>query len=259
MSQNNKKTNIGDTAIMADKLLIVDDDDAFRAEFKESLNEYDVLDAANGEEAMKILRKPNDIALVTLDVKMPGLSGTKVLKDIRRVSPDIGIVMITGYASREATLEALRGHADDFIEKPVDIEKTKMVIERIIESRKGASLDLIEIKDKIEKVKRFTEKNIGKSVRLKDAAAVICLSPKYLSRVFRQNTGMGFSKFRLGLTIEKAKELLQTTSFNINQIAYNLGYQNAESLIRVFKNMTGRTPTEYRAQLKGKKLVSRIK
>jgi YesN/AraC family two-component response regulator len=244
---------------MTDKLLIVDDDDAFRREFKESLDEYDVLDAANGEEAMKILRKPNDIALVTLDVKMPGLSGTKVLKDIRRLSPEIGIVMITGYASKDATLDALRGHADDFIEKPVDIEKTKMVIERIIESRKGGPLDSIEVKDKIEKVKRFTEKNIGRSVRLKDAAAVICLSPKYLSRVFRQNTGMGFSEYRINLTIEKAKELLQTTSYNINQIAYNLGYQNTESLIRIFKNIMGCTPTEYRAQVKSQRSVSKKK
>lgn len=239
---------------MAEKLLVVDDDDAFREEFKESLDEYDVIDVPNGEEALKVLRRPNEIDLVTLDVKMPGLNGIKVLKEIKRLSPDVGIIMITGFASKDVTLEALRGHADDFIEKPVDIEKTKEVIERVIESKKGSDLNGVEIQDKIERVKRFTERNINKSVRLKDAAKAVCLSPKYLSRVFQQSTGMGFSAYRITLTIEKAKVQLRDTALNVNQIAYCLGYQNAESFIRVFKNMTGYTPTEFRSRSRKKKI-----
>jgi YesN/AraC family two-component response regulator len=235
---------------MVDNLLIVDDDDVFREEFKESLEEYHVIGAPNGEKALEILRKPNNIDLVTLDVKMPGMSGTKILKEIRRLSPDIGIVMITGYASKDVTLEALRGHADDFIEKPIDIDKTKAIIDRVIESRHGGDLNAIEIQDKVEKVKRFTERNITKSVRLTDAAAAVCLSPKYLSRMFRQTTGMGFSEYRITLVVAKGKELLETTGYTVNQIAYNLGYQNAESFIRVFKNITGHTPAEFRARMK---------
>jgi YesN/AraC family two-component response regulator len=237
---------------MAEKLLVVDDDDTFREEFKESLEEYEVVDVPNGDEALKLLRRPNAIDLVTLDVKMPGLNGLKVLKEIKRLSPDVGIVIITGYGSKDVTLEALRGHADDFIEKPVDIDKIKEIIERVIESKKGSDQNAPEIENKIDKVKRFTERNINKSVRLKDAAQAVCLSPKYLSRVFQQITGMGFSEYRLKLTVEKAKIQLQNTTFNINQIAYGLGYQNAESFIRVFKNNTGYTPTAYRIKCKSK-------
>jgi YesN/AraC family two-component response regulator len=74
----------------------------------------------------------------------------------------------------------------------------------------------------------------------------VCLSPKYLSRFFKQETGENFNQYRLRVKVEKAKEFLKNTSNTIEQISDKMGYQNIESFIRVFKKFTNHTPTTYR-------------
>ena len=62
---------------------------------------------------MQLLRKPNEIDLVLLDVMMPGLSGTEVLREMKKLSPNLAIIILTGYSSKDVAIEALKGHADD--------------------------------------------------------------------------------------------------------------------------------------------------
>ncbi|MGE5197719.1 MAG: helix-turn-helix domain-containing protein, partial [Deltaproteobacteria bacterium] len=150
--------------------------------------------------------------------------------------------------------EALRGQADDYIEKPLDVDTTKEVIDKLLGTKRGEpDIGAINVKDKIGRVKSFVERNCFKKVSLKDAASVVCLSPKYLSRIFKQYTGMGFSEYRLALKINQAKELLTKTGYNVDQITDKLGYENAESFIRIFKKLAGYTPTEYRRKVRLKK------
>ena len=99
---------------------------------------------------------------------------------------------------------------------------------------------------KINKVKLFIERNCFKKIGLNDAAQAVCLSPKYLSRVFKEHCHISFSQFRIRVKIEQSKKLLEKTGYNINQISDKLGYENAESFIRQFKRFVKFTPTEYR-------------
>lgn len=232
-------------------ILLVDDDKDFRDEMRDCLEDYKIIEASNGEEALELLRKPNEIDLVILDVMMPGLSGTEVLKEIKGMAPDLGIIILTGYSSEGIAIESLKGHADDYIEKPVNINKIKESIEDLLEAtKKKCSLDISSIKGKIERVKHFAERNYHKRVCLKDAAKAVYLSPKYLSRIFKQNTGIRFNEYKFRIKIKKAKELLKKTGYNINQISDKIGYKNTESFIKIFKKLTGCTPTEYREKEK---------
>lgn len=242
-------------------ILLVDDDKEFREEFRDYLEDYQVIEACNGEEALKLLKKPNVIDLVILDVMMPGLRGTEVLKEMRKTDPHLGIIILTGYSSEDVAIEALKGRADDYIQKPVDIDKAKEIIERLLETKRGeGDIDIVDIKGKIERVKHFVERNYHKKVCLKDAAQAVYLSPKYLSRIFKQSTGKSFSEYKLKIKTEKAKELLSKTGYNVNQLAEKLGYENAESFIRLFRRFAGYTPTEYRKKFKKDKiLLKRIK
>lgn len=234
------------------KVLIVDDDKDFRDEFRDTFEEYEIIEASDGEEALKVLKNPNEISLIILDVMMPGLRGTEVLKAIKKmVNPEVGIIIITGHGSKDVVIDALRGDADEYIEKPIDIDKMRKAIERVLENKKGKDdLNVLDIKGKIERIKRFIEINCYKKVRLEDGATAVCLSPKYLSRIFKQNTGIGFNEYKLGVKIKKAKKLLKTTGYNIGQISDKMGYQNIESFIRTFKKLTNRTPTQYRKKTK---------
>jgi YesN/AraC family two-component response regulator len=229
------------------RILIVDDDQVLRSEFIDTFEEYGVIEASDGEEALRILKKANEIDLVMLDVRMSGLNGIEVLNRIRKISPGVRVVIFTGYGSKDVIVEALRGQADDYIEKPLDVEATREVIEKFLANKKGRpGSDAMDIKAKLEHVKEFIKRNVLKKITLKDAAAAVYLSPKYLSRIFKEQTGEGFNEFKFAVKTEEAKNLLLNTGYNINQISDKLGYENPESFIRQFKKITKKTPTEFR-------------
>lgn len=239
---------------MADKILVVDDDAEFRLELKDALNEYSILEASSGVEAINLLKRANEIGVVVLDVMMPGVSGLDVLTEIKKSDPHLGIIILTGHSSKSVAIEALKGRADDYIEKPVDTGKLKEVIEKFLEaSRSKKEAQTGDVKGKIERVKRFIERNCFKKTTLTDAAAAVCLSPKYLSRIFKENARIGFNEYKLKIKIARAKELLNKSGYNINQISDKLGYENVESFIRQFKKLTGKTPSVFRKRLKIKK------
>lgn len=239
---------------MVNRILIVDDDSIFRSEFKECFQEYGIAEASSGEEALHILKKPNEIDLVLLDVRMSGMNGIEVLNRMRKFSPKVRIVILTAYGSKDVAVEALRGQADDYIEKPVDIDLTQKLIEGFLGSKRGeAGLDAVDIKGKVERVKDFIRRNALKKVTLEDAAQTVCLSAKYLSRVFREHAKVGFNEYKLSFKIEEAKNFLLHTGYTVEQISDRLGYQNTESFIRQFKKITKKTPTAFRSKVKHKK------
>ncbi|MBF0511290.1 MAG: helix-turn-helix transcriptional regulator [Candidatus Omnitrophica bacterium] len=98
----------------------------------------------------------------------------------------------------------------------------------------------------MEKVQKFIERNCFKKTTLKEAAEAVSLCPKYLSRVFKQHTGIGFNEYKLKIKMNESKELLRKSEYNINQISDKMGYENTESFIREFKKWTGKTPLKFR-------------
>jgi len=232
-------------------ILLVDDDQLFRNEFIDCFDEYTIIEASEGETALKILEKPHEIDLVLLDIRLPGMDGFETLQRIKKTAPSLSVIILTGYSSKDSAIQALRTHADDYIEKPFDVSKTKDCLERVLSQRQTAqALHYSNQHDKVERVKRLVQRNIDKKVGLKDAADTVYLAPKYLSRIFKEQAGIGFNQYRLSLKVEETKQLLKNTQYTISQISDKLGYENPESCIRLFKKVTGITPAEYRRQSK---------
>lgn len=232
---------------MSYTILLVDDDENFMDEFSEVLDEYQIIKAFNGEQALNFVTNPNEIDLIILDVNMPGKKGTEVLKKIKESDPDLPIIILTGYSTKDVAIDSLRNHADYYIEKPMNIPQMKDTIQRLLNKKNG--VDYVHqsgLQSKIERVKNFAERNNNKNVKLKDAAKLVFWSPKYLSRIFKEKTGRGFSEYKLEIKMRKAKELLDSTEYTIEQISCDIGYENVESFIRMFKKLNGMTTTEYR-------------
>lgn len=236
---------------MPENILLVDDDNEFRAEFRDYFGEYRIREASTAEDALKLLQRPNSIDLVLLDVRMPGMGGLKALAKVREAAPGAAVILMTGFGSKEVVIEALRGGAGDYLEKPFDLERARRLIERALAAAGGEEdAGLTDAKGKIEKVKSFIRRNCLRKVRLCDAAAEIFVSPKHLSRIFRAQTGTGFNEYYLRLKMEKAKELLAGTGYSVDHISEKLGYGNTESFIRLFRKFAGTTPAVYRSSLK---------
>ena len=75
--------------------------------------------------------EPADV--IISDVKMPDMDGIQMLREVRETLPDIGVVLMTAFASVETAREAFKLGADDFITKPFDVEELKLIVKKIIE------------------------------------------------------------------------------------------------------------------------------
>lgn len=114
---------VNDNLKKDDMILIVDDDKTVRDFLQKYLNQKGfahVISVGSGEEAIKKI-ETEGIKLVFLDVKMPGLTGIEVLRQIKKIKKDVGVIMITGYPEEEVTQEAIKEGAYDYIIKPFDL------------------------------------------------------------------------------------------------------------------------------------------
>lgn len=126
-------------------ILIIDDELGPRESLKMILKPfYNVYTAERGGQAIEIINQV-PIDLVTVDLKMPGLPGTKVLEKIKQKNPDIEAIIITGYGSMDTAIEGLRLGAFDYISKPFDVAHILTLVRRALERRK-ARLRLKELK-----------------------------------------------------------------------------------------------------------------
>jgi YesN/AraC family two-component response regulator len=106
--------------------------------------------------------------------------------------------------------------------------------------------DSVYIDSRVEKVKSFIEKNYNNPMLLEDLAEMICLCPKYLSKLFKENTGKTFNRYKAEVRIEKAKELLKDAAYSVEQVAEEVGYPTPSLFRKVFKKIIKLTPMEYR-------------
>jgi len=112
-------------------VLIVDDEQDIRDASERILSRvgYQIQKASNGNEALDILNN-NSIDIVLLDLKMPGMDGMEVLAKIRERNKEIQIIVITGYATVETAIEAMKQGAYDFIPKPFEPDQLRIVVNR---------------------------------------------------------------------------------------------------------------------------------
>lgn len=106
------------------KIMLVDDEERFLATTSKLLSRkgYNVITAISGEEALEKLQS-QDIHVVILDVKMPGMDGNETLRSIKKLFPMTEVIMLTGHGTIESAVEGLKSGATDYLTKPADIEE----------------------------------------------------------------------------------------------------------------------------------------
>ncbi|MBP1713929.1 MAG: putative Response regulator with domain [Deltaproteobacteria bacterium] len=116
-------------------VLVVDDELGPRESLRMILRPlYEVKTASNGQEAIQFLQQ-GKIDLITLDLKMPGLSGLEVLREIKKMNVDAAVIIITAYGTLTNAHEAIRYGAVDFISKPYNATDILAVVRRTVEQK----------------------------------------------------------------------------------------------------------------------------
>jgi YesN/AraC family two-component response regulator len=98
----------------------------------------------------------------------------------------------------------------------------------------------------VEEAIRLIERHYADELSLTWVADRLQLNPSYLSRMFKEKQGIGFMEYVTIVRIEKSKQMLLETGMKVKDICDRLGYTKVNSFIRIFKQLTGKTPGEYR-------------
>jgi len=117
---------------LATKILVVDDEPVVRHVCQLSLasDDYEIFVTENGMRAMEKLRSEAEIAIVLTDLKMPGMTGMELLQAIKRDFAHIEVIMMTGFATIENAVEAMKLGAHDFLLKPLKAEQIRLVVDK---------------------------------------------------------------------------------------------------------------------------------
>jgi DNA-binding NtrC family response regulator len=118
------------------KMMLVDDEERFLTTTQKLLirKGIDVVTAASGAEALDLLNHQN-IHVVVLDVKMPGMDGNETLREIKRRFPLVEVIMLTGHATVESAIDGLKSGATDYLMKPTGIDELIEKAEEAFEKR----------------------------------------------------------------------------------------------------------------------------
>ncbi len=113
-------------------ILIAEDETKMGRILEVNLQErYSVLLAQDGEEALRIF-KENEVDLLLTDMRMPGCDGLSLLHEVKRIRPEVPVILITAYGTVESAVNAMKEGAADYLLKPIKMEEVELVIQRAL-------------------------------------------------------------------------------------------------------------------------------
>ena len=113
-------------------ILVCDDEEGIRESFKLILSDsYDLRFVNNGLQALDLLKTFSPDAML-LDIKMPKINGIEVLKQIKKLKPNLPVIIVTGYQSVETAQEAIRNGASDYIPKPFESRQILKAVAQVL-------------------------------------------------------------------------------------------------------------------------------
>lgn len=207
---------------MAPKLLIVDDEQSMR-EFLEimlSQDGYDVMTASTGEEGIEIYRKEAP-DLVLTDVRMPGMSGLDLIREIHSIDPTAPTIAITAYASADDAIRALREGAYDYISKPFQLDDLRIVIRNALEAQHFTQENLASLQSP-DKAYRLGE-IIGKSSEMVEIFdLVLKVAPSKATVLIEGESGTGKELFAKAIHERSARAAMPFITVNCTAIPETL-------------------------------------
>jgi len=119
-----------DTLSIPIKLLLIDDEVGYVNVLSNRLSKrnFDVGKATSGSEAFQILRQ-SDFDVAVLDLKMEDMDGIEILKILKKMAPELVVIMLTGHGSAEAAREGIKEGAYDYLTKPCELDELILKIQ----------------------------------------------------------------------------------------------------------------------------------
>lgn len=242
------------------RVLLVDDEIMIREGFKRlfdwEAHDCEVVgEAADGMETLAQIDtlRPD---IVIMDINIPIMNGLKVIQVSRIKHPRTAFIIVSGYDDFSYCQQALRMQITDYILKPVNYEEFGTCIDNLkislFEHRVATEYEPEKQEERtITGITRYLQEHLSEEMSLSILSDEFHLNAQYISQLFRNEIGVGFLTYLTNIRMEKAKQLLLSTSFSVAEVAERSGYVDYRIFTKVFKKVEGITPSQYRRDFIG--------
>jgi DNA-binding response OmpR family regulator len=242
--------------------VVEDDPDILRNIVAYLSKYYHVAEAANGKAGLEMIieKLPH---LVISDWMMPEMDGIALCKTIKtdKRTSHIPVILLTAKSDVEDKIEGLETGADDYITKPFDLSLLKIRIDNILNNRMIVKNKMIQdlyvdpnqlpyaVEDKkfIEKAFEIVDKNMDNpDFSVADLAKDSGVSSSQLNRKIDSLFGQSPSEFIRAIRLKKAARLMIEKQMNVNEVVYEVGFNERTYFAKSFSKLFGMSPSEYR-------------
>lgn len=246
------------------RTLIVDDEQHARASLTKLMAKagipFEIVAAVNdGQEGLDAIRELQPDAVIT-DIDMPVMDGVKLLKSARDEGYDCRFVMLTCMNEFEYARQALEFGASGYLLKlSMDVDGLKQAMDKVsreLEQREQLrkaerwfpkkSTEEPTDHPEMNKIIRHIEEHYAEEITLKRVAELISMDASYVSDLFKKKTSQTLTHYVQNRRIQAARMLLMETNKSVGEIAGQVGFENDNYFIKVFKRWCGVTPSEFR-------------
>jgi len=139
------------------KILVADDEESMRFVLRELIERlgYDVVEACDGQQALDELNQQR-FGLAILDINMPKVGGLDVLREARKIDPDLISLVVTAYGTHDLAMDAIRSGAYDYFTKPFEVEELRTTIQRALEKKQLLN-QISELEEQVARREAFRE------------------------------------------------------------------------------------------------------
>ncbi|MDR1559048.1 MAG: response regulator [Clostridiales bacterium] len=247
------------------KLLIADDERIERAALRKTLEKQlrgqcEIFDAENGREALRIYEEKR-IQIAILDIEMPGINGIDAALKIREKDKRCGIIFLTAYDEFEYARKAVSARALEYLLKPCDdmelllaLEEAMSLADSRVQAGERVSGGLKAPADALQSkvasiIKGYIEENYMRDFSMQDLAQEMNYSDTYFCKLFKRYFNKSFIAYLTDYRVSRAKTLLEQPTVNIKEIGKAVGYIDSNYFAKVFRRVTGYSPSEYRLSI----------
>ena len=251
------------------QILVAEDESLERKVLCKTLKKHfgdlcQIHEAKNGREAVEafLIHRPQ---VAILDIEMPGVTGLEAARQIRESGHPCMILFLTAFDKFEYAREAITLRALDYLLKPCQEQELILTVEEALHlyDRLGANPEAVlrgdiadgageeELVDRRmgqirENIERYIREHYSTEISMQSVARAMNYSDAYFCKLFKQCFKVNFSAWLNEYRIDRAREMLQNTRLSVREVSTACGYSDANYFARVFKRVTGKTPSEYR-------------
>ena len=251
------------------QILVAEDESLERKVLCKTLKKHfgdlcQIHEAKNGREAVEVflIHRPQ---VAILDIEMPGVTGLEAARQIRESGHPCMILFLTAFDKFSYAREAITLRALDYLLKPCQEQELILTVEEALHlyDRLGANPEAVlrgdiadgageeELADRRmgqirENIERYIREYYSTEISMQSVARAMNYSDAYFCKLFKQCFKVNFSAWLNEYRIDRAREMLQNTRLSVREVSTACGYSDANYFARVFKRVTGKTPSEYR-------------